>query len=69
MTAQHDTHPITVAGLRRDLRLFEIKPGVRIAILNILGDTELVQAASRAAIKIFLCWAMRESGSRLMSAS
>jgi adenine phosphoribosyltransferase len=29
-------------------RLFEIKPGLRIAILNILGDTELVTACSIA---------------------
>ncbi|HLV37238.1 MAG TPA: phosphoribosyltransferase family protein [Spirillospora sp.] len=44
-----DTHyAINIAGLERNLRLFEIKPGVRIAILNILGDTELVMAASRA---------------------
>ncbi|MEQ8673025.1 MAG: phosphoribosyltransferase family protein [Aggregatilineales bacterium] len=45
--AEHETYPITIAGLQRDLRLFEIKKGVRIAILNILGDTELVAAASR----------------------
>jgi adenine phosphoribosyltransferase len=44
-----DSHyAINIAGLERNLRLFEIKPGVRIAILNILGDTELVTAASRA---------------------
>jgi len=43
-----DTYPIEVAGVKRDLRLFAIQPGVRIAILNILGDTELVQAASKA---------------------
>jgi adenine phosphoribosyltransferase len=42
------TFAVNVAGVRRDLRLFEIKPGVRIAILNILGDTELVEAAARA---------------------
>lgn len=47
MTA-YDTYPVEVAGIQRDLRLFEIKPGVRIAILNILGDTELVSAVSRA---------------------
>ena len=47
MTA-YDTYPVEVAGVQRDLRLFEIKPGVRIAILNILGDTELVSAVSRA---------------------
>jgi adenine phosphoribosyltransferase len=43
-----DTFAITIAGVQRNLRLFEIKPGVRIAILNILGDTELVAAASQA---------------------
>ena len=45
---EYETYPIEVAGIKRDLRLFAIKPGVRIAILNILGDTELVQAVSRA---------------------
>jgi adenine phosphoribosyltransferase len=45
MTQQ--TYPIEIAGLKRELRLFEIKPGLRIAILNILGDTELVQACAR----------------------
>ena len=42
------TWPVTVAGVHRELRLFEISPGVRIAILNILGDIELVTAASAA---------------------
>ena len=44
----HDSYDIEIAGIRRSLRLFEIKPGLRIAILNILGDTELVQACARA---------------------
>ncbi|MFN8400517.1 MAG: phosphoribosyltransferase family protein [Anaerolineales bacterium] len=44
---KHDTYSIDIAGVKRDLRLFEIKPGLRIAILNILGDTELVQACAR----------------------
>jgi adenine phosphoribosyltransferase len=43
----HETYAIEIAGLKRELRLFEIKPGLRIAILNILGDTELVQACAR----------------------
>jgi adenine phosphoribosyltransferase len=43
----HSTYPIVIAGIKRELRLFEIKPGLRIAILNILGDTELVQACAR----------------------
>lgn len=42
-----ETHSIEIAGLKRELRLFRIKPGLRIAILNILGDAELVQACAR----------------------
>ena len=49
MTA-NETFPVEVAGVKRDLRLFEIKPGVRIAILNILGDTELVAEAAKALV-------------------
>jgi adenine phosphoribosyltransferase len=41
-----ETYPVDVAGVHRDLRLFEVAPGVRIAVLNILGDTELVKAAA-----------------------
>lgn len=41
------TYSIEIAGLKRELPLFEVKPGLRIAILNILGDTELVQACAR----------------------
>ncbi|MGQ9888393.1 MAG: phosphoribosyltransferase family protein [Aggregatilineales bacterium] len=41
-------YPVEIAGIKRELRLFEIKPGVHIAILNILGDTELVTAVSQA---------------------
>ena len=44
---QRETYAIEIAGLKRELRLFEIKPGLRIAILNILGDTELVQACAK----------------------
>jgi hypothetical protein len=40
----HETYDFEIAGLKRSLRLFEIKPGLKIAILNILGDTGLVQA-------------------------
>jgi adenine phosphoribosyltransferase len=45
-------HEIEIAGLERHLPLFEIKPGLKIAILNILGDTELVQASARALAKL-----------------
>ena len=43
----YESYAVDIAGLKRDLRLFEIKPGLKIAILNILGDTELVQACAR----------------------
>ena len=43
-----DNYSIEIAGLKRQLRLFQIAPGLRIAILNILGDTELVQACGKA---------------------
>ena len=45
---QRETYSVEIAGLKRDLHLFEIKPGLKIAILNILGDTELVQACAKA---------------------
>ena len=45
---RRDTYTVDVAGVKRDLPLFEVAPGVRIAILNILGDTELVRAAAEA---------------------
>ena len=51
MAKDFETYHIEIAGVERDLRLFEVAPGVRIAILNILGDTELVQAASKGLTK------------------
>lgn len=47
MTPPRDTYDVEIAGIQRKLQLFEIKPGLRIAILNILGDTELVQACAK----------------------
>ena len=38
---------VEIAGIKRELRLFEIKPGLKIAILNILGDTEFVEACAQ----------------------
>lgn len=43
-----DFYAVNIAGIERKLRLMEVAPGVRIAVLNILGDTELVQAAAKA---------------------
>ncbi len=44
---KRENYSIEIAGLKRELPLFEIKPGLRIAILNILGDTQLVQACAK----------------------
>ena len=48
MEANRETYPIDIAGVHRELPLFEVKPGLRIAILNILGDVELVDACAAA---------------------
>jgi len=49
--SQQDIYPIEIAGVKRDLRLFEVKPGLRIAIINILGDVELVEACANELAK------------------
>jgi adenine phosphoribosyltransferase len=41
------TYSITIGNVKRELPLCEIKPGLKIALLNILGDTELVQVCAR----------------------
>ena len=43
-----ETHTVEVAGLTRHFPLFEVAPGVRIAIFNMLGDTYVVKAAAAA---------------------
>ncbi len=48
MPSTRPTYPVDIANVHRELPLFEIKPGLKIAILNILGDTELVEACARA---------------------
>jgi adenine phosphoribosyltransferase len=48
MSQTRATYPVDIAGVHRELQLFEIKPGLSIAILNILGDTELVEACAKA---------------------
>jgi adenine phosphoribosyltransferase len=47
MSSTRSTYPVDIANVHRELPLFEIKPGLKIAILNILGDTELVEACAR----------------------
>ena len=41
---QRDTYTVEVAGLVRHFPLFEVAPGVRIAVFNMLGDTYVVKA-------------------------
>jgi adenine phosphoribosyltransferase len=40
------TYAVEIAGLSRELPIMEVAPGVKIAVLNILGDTELVEACA-----------------------
>jgi adenine phosphoribosyltransferase len=51
MGEEREVYPVEVAGLKRDLALFEVAPGVRIAVLNILGDTEFVEVVARELAK------------------
>ncbi len=51
MLPQREIYPVEIAGLKRQLPLFEVAPGLRIAVLNILGDTELIQACAQALAK------------------
>ena len=41
-------HTVEIDGLKRDLPLFEVAPHVRIALFNMLGDTEVVECAASA---------------------
>lgn len=43
-----EIHTVDIDGVVRHLPLFEVAPGVQIAIFNMLGDTQVVQAAARA---------------------
>ncbi len=46
--SQRETYMVQIAGIVRHLPLFEVAPGVRIAIFNMLGDTNVVKAAAAA---------------------
>ncbi len=51
MLPQRETYAVEIAGLRRELPLFEVAPGLRIAVFNMLGDTEIVQACAAALVE------------------
>jgi adenine phosphoribosyltransferase len=46
MKPERDSHAVEIEGVVRNLPLFEVAPGLKIAVLNILGDTELVEACA-----------------------
>jgi adenine phosphoribosyltransferase len=46
--SERETYRVEVAGLVRNFPLFEVAPGVRIAIFNMLGDTRIAKAAAAA---------------------
>lgn len=41
------TYRVQIGPLVRDLPIFQVAPGVKIAIFNMLGDTEVVETAAR----------------------
>lgn len=45
---ERETYTVKIGKLTRHLKLFQVGPGVKIAIFNMLGDTEVVQAAAKA---------------------
>jgi len=48
MLPERETYRVEIEGVVRELPLFEVATGLKIAVLNILGDTELVQACAAA---------------------
>jgi adenine phosphoribosyltransferase len=44
---KRETYRVEIEGLARELPLFAISPQLRIAIFNLLGDTEVINAAAR----------------------
>ncbi len=44
---ERETYRVEVEGVARELPLFEVAPKLRIAVFNLLGDTEIVEAAAR----------------------
>jgi adenine phosphoribosyltransferase len=45
---ERKTYHVEIAGIERELPLFEVAEGVTIAIFNMLGDTRVVKAAAAA---------------------
>lgn len=45
---ERKTYQVEIAGVSRGLPIFEVAPGVKIAVFNLLGDTEIVDACAAA---------------------
>lgn len=46
MSYDGHTHTVQIGELTRELPIFEVAPGVKIAIFNMLGDTEVIEMAA-----------------------
>src|SRR3954454_24468651 len=44
---ERQSHRVSIEGVERELPLFSVAPDLRIAVFNLLGDTELWVAAAR----------------------
>lgn len=49
--AQKDTFTVHIEGVTRHLPLFAVSPTLRIAVFNLLGDTEITYAAAKGLAK------------------
>lgn len=54
--SERPTYSVTIAGIERHLPLFEVAPGVTIAVFNMLGDTRIVKAAAAALAERLLAY-------------
>ncbi len=45
------SYPVEIGGVRRELPIVKVGEGVAVALLNLLGDTELTEAAARELAK------------------
>ncbi len=46
MKTKEDFYTVELGGIKRDLPLVRVAPGIKVALFNILGDTEIVKAVA-----------------------
>lgn len=49
--AKRETYTVKIEGVTRHLPLFAVSPHMRIALFNILGDSEIIRAAAKGLAK------------------